>query len=310
MSRTLPLFQYPTTTVWIDDDQLFLQAINSTFAKECKLQKMFDNAREGLVFLMNYKPPLSHSLFLQGEKNHEGYDLLEHAPVDFNVTDIVKLRNCPDCADEISLLICDYTMPDMCGVKLCRELENLPMKKILLTGAATDKEVIKAFNEGVIDKFIRKDDMELPNVLKTFEKKLKRQYFCERSHALLMHLEVDYQIPLSDSVFSSFFDNWCENNQIKEFYLIDKNGSFLTIDKENKERYFIVHTDRSLDFFTKMNTDNVEMKSLVVKVTARELVPFFGIGKEAWQFESNELEKYFYAVNTFSGREKYYWCVI
>jgi hypothetical protein len=59
-----------------------------------------------------------------------------------------------------------------------------------------------------------------------------------------------------------------------------------------------------------MNVDNIEMKSLVDKVTMRELIPFFGVGKEAWQFKSNEWNQHFYVPNVFSGREKYYWYIL
>jgi hypothetical protein len=52
------------------------------------------------------------------------------------------------------------------------------------------------------------------------------------------------------------------------------------------------------------------MKSLVDKVATRSMVPFFGLGKEAWQFEPNEWNALFYAPQVFLGREKYYWFVL
>jgi len=69
-------------------------------------------------------------------------------------------------------------MPNMTGLDLCYKLQDFPFKKILLTGEMQHEEAVKAFNAGLIDRFIRKYDPDLFSVLKTHIKILERQYFC------------------------------------------------------------------------------------------------------------------------------------
>lgn len=309
MVKFLPLFQYPTTIVWVDDDKLFLQTAKLTF-KDNNTQRMFSSPTDCTDFFKTYQSPLSHIAFLQGEHNDESYGLLEHAPVDFDVTSIVKLRDYPERLTEISLLICDYNMPKMNGLELCGQLRKFPFKKILLTGEAENKDAVRAFNDGMIDRFIRKDSLDLPEELQSYTKTLIRQYFCEQTNVLLSHLEVDYSLPLSDPVFVSFFDAWCEKNKIVEFYLIDKQGSFLVVNEQKETRYFVVHTDRSLDRGVQLYSDNPQGTSFIQSVKNRSKIPFFGYGKEAWQVDYINWGSYFYTPKVFDGRERYYWAVV
>jgi len=304
MSNILPLFQYPTTTAWIDDDELFLQTINKTFQGN---KKTFSNPSECYIFLSTHRP-FSGITFLHSEYNNESYDSLDHAPVDFDVTEVAKLYKYPARFNEISVLVCDNNMPEMTGLELFGKLQEIPVKKILLTGEMRNEEAVKAFNDGLIDRFIKKHDLNF-EILK-YIKTLERQYFCELTKPLLLHLEADHVLPLSDAAFVSFFDKWCKENKISEFYLIDKQGSFFIINEQNEKRYFVVHTERSLNDFSKFYADNDEIKTDIQHVIKRDKIPFFGYKKDAWQVRHSEWNKYFHTPNIFEGREKYYWTVL
>ena len=49
---------------------------------------------------------------------------------------------------------------------------------------------------------------------------------------------------------------------------------------------------------------------LLDAIRKRESIPFFGIGRESWEFEVHGWSKYFYACDVLEGREKYYWSFI
>lgn len=310
MNSILPLFQYPTTVVWLDDDELFLETIKLTI-KDSSKHKMFTQPQACEAYFANLKNPISKTIFLHGEHDHENYDLLEHAPVDFDVTKIANLFNHPERHDEPSILVCDYNLPQTNGLEICKKLgKQQSLKKILLTGQAENQDAVTAFNNGLIDRFLRKDSQNLLNEVKGFLKVLMRQYFCDITKPLLSHLEADAVIPLSDPAFIVFFDNWCESNKIQEFYLIDKQGSFLAIDQAGKQHYFVTHTDKSLDKLINIYADNAASKALLQEVVQRTKIPFFGYGKQAWQFETNSWQQCFYSPNVFMGREKYYWVAL
>jgi len=307
MTNLLPLFQYPTTTLWIDDDELFLQTIDKSFPGN---KKMFSNPGECCAFFSTQQP-FSRVAFLHGEYNNESYYSLEHAPVDFDVTEIARLYNYPERFKEISVVVCDHNMPEMTGLELFGKLHETPVKKILLTGEMQNEEAVRAFNDGLIDRFIKKTyDLNLFEEISKYIKALERQYFCELTKPLLLHLEAGHVLPLSDVAFVSFFDKWCEENKISEFYLIDKQGSFFVINEQNETSYFVVHTEQSLNNFSKFYANNHEINELVQYVIKRNKIPFFGYKKDAWQVSHSDWSKYFYTPNIFEGREKYYWFIV
>lgn len=306
---TLPVFYYPSTIVWADDDALFLNAAALLFDENYPM-KTFINPKDCLKFFEAYSSPLSDISFLKGCVEHEYYHTVDHSPVDFNVPALSVLESHSSKNQEVSVIILDYNMPEMSGIELFEKLRHIPAKKILLTGEANHHNAISAFNNNIIDRFIRKDSPTIATEIKEYVSSLMQQYFRERTQPLLSHLEADYLLPLSDPKFVTFFQDWCRDNFIIEYSIIDKNGSFVVIDKEGKRSYFIVHTDRSLDAFVDLHDDVSEAKDFLGMVVKREGIPFFGVGKEAWEFVVKKWEKYFFVSKVFNGREKYYWTLI
>jgi CheY-like chemotaxis protein len=304
----LPIFYYPSTIAWIDDDALFLKSTSQILLSNSF--KTFVNPHECLKFFETYTPPLSKMNFLRDCIEHEYYETVNHSPVDFNVPALHNLHNMPERSQEISVIIVDYEMPEMNGIELCQKLRSLPFKKILLTGEADHQEAVSAFNNNTIDRFISKDSPTLVADIQTHVAALTEQYFCDRTYALLSHIEADHPSPLSDPTFIDFFRHWCNTHDIKEYTLIDKNGSFLAITADNKCLYFIIHTDRSINSFIKFNDDTHDAEFLINALKQREKIPFFGVGKESWQFEIPEWPNHFYLSNNLIGREKYYWSVV
>lgn len=310
---TLPIFYHVSTVITVDDDTLFLKAIspilNSNF-----LVKTIHQPTQCIEFFKDYNSPLSQINFLRSCTEHEHFDVMNHSFVDFDVPALQSLLSNPERNEEVSVIIVDYNMPEMNGIELCSKLNKLPIKKILLTGEAGSRDAVSAFNDNIIDRFIRKDSPSLASEIQTYVSTLSQQYYREKTSSLLTHLEVDKQMPLSDPLFAEFFQQWCKANRIKEYMLIDKNGSFIVLDKNNKYFYFIVHTADSLQSFIELNDNEaeteIEVDQFIKSVTQREKIPFFGIGKECWQFEPHSWHNYFYQPNILDGRERYYWTVI
>ena len=304
---SLPLFSYPATTVWVDDDRLFLATVTQLL-KNTALTT-FDSPNKCIQFFQQYQPLLQKIDFMRGCTQADSYDMLNHMPVDLNVSALKELYSNADRKKEIAILVTDYNMPSMNGIDLCREIRMLPMRKILLTGAADYQQAVAAFNEGLIDCFIQKDSPTLVQDILFHLERLSKQYFAEQSQQLCNHLETDYSLPLSDPVFVTFFDNWCKEHDIQEYYLIDKNGNFLVINRKGEKSYFIVHTDRTLDGFIDMHHDD-ESAPFIDEVKTRKKIPFFGEGVESWELQPSQLNSCFYPPCILAGQKMYYWSVI
>jgi CheY-like chemotaxis protein len=178
---------------------------------------------------------------------------------------------------EITILIVDYKMPELNGLDLCRALKDLAIKKILLTGEGGNSEAVDAFNEKLIHHFIRKDSATLLEDIQASIEELSLYYFSEQSKPLLKHLETKYLLPVSDKIFQKHFLNWKAKNDIIEYYLIEKFGSFLCFNSKGETYYFITHTKDSLQYFLSL----CEESHIIIpeEIKNAQKIPFFGEDK-------------------------------
>jgi CheY-like chemotaxis protein len=304
--NALPLFSYPLTVTLIDDDQLFLQATTELFKNNYPLTK-FSSPKLAVDFFEKYKPLLPALKLLRGCTELENYDVSGHLPVDLDLNVSKKLLKNSLRSEEIGVVIVDYNMPGMNGIELCRKLKGLPIKKILLTGEASDQLAISAFNEGIIDCFIRKDSRSLVDDIRHHLQTLMQNYLGNNTKQLLKHLETDHSLPVSDPAFITFFREWCQAHRIKEYFIIDQNANFLLIDENNNKSFFITHTDRTLNNFTELHEDDKDASSFINSVKSREKIPFFGEGNESWDVKFPDWESCFLSPQILMGRDKYYW---
>jgi CheY-like chemotaxis protein len=307
--QALPIFYFPTTIVCIDDDSIFLDELKTILDTKYNVIT-FNNSKQALSELKNYTSPVAKVSFLQSLVEHEYYDAPNHAPINLDMNYLHKLSQLVDRTQEISMLIIDYHMPEMDGMELCVKLYDTQFKKILLTGFVDQHRAINAFNNKLIDGFITKSDINLLKSLTDSIKLLENQYFVELTATLRNNLEISHALPLSDPIFIRFFNNWIKENDIKEYYLIDKNGSFLTIDKHDKPSYFIVHTDYSLNSLIQLYQEDKQLASFMSDIGGRQKIPFFGQNVRVEEVAPTLWGNYLYSPNILEGREHYYWCSV
>lgn len=305
--RNLPLFYYPGTWIYVDDDKTLLNCMALEFVAQGNY-KLFSTPNDCLDFIKNYVAPSSQQHFLSSNRDDEKYGILQHTSIDFDLTKVAEFANLPERHNEITAMVIDYHMPVMDGFTLSKACEKLPVNKILLTGAAEEEEIISGFNQNYIQLYIQKGVKNLEEKLIVQLKKLTYAYFQKITAPLLSHLEVEHLLPLSDPIFIDFFIDYCAQKNIREYYLMDKQGSFLCIDDQGKHSYLVVHTDRSIDSWLAMYFTGKELPSeLADSIRAYEKMPFFGLGKEAWHLDPTEWKNCFYDAKRIQGRENYYW---
>jgi CheY-like chemotaxis protein len=307
----MPLFNYPSTVVWVDDSEIFIKSIQKNSQEfNPNFIKTFECPLECLKFFANYKPANLEESFLLSCKNYEESDLVDHAPTDINFEKICLAFEGDKIKEEVSVIIVDQNMPGMNGIDLCKQLSHLPIKKILLTGAITEDEVISAFNNRIIDCYIRKNSDKVIDDIKIHVKLLTEKYFSERSSALLSHLEADKKLHFSDPAFISFFAEWCKKNNIIKYFFFDKLGNMRVIDDKNKVSNFIIYNNDTLNEFIHLNNLTDEPNEFIQVISSKHKLPFFGERKNGWEIASNEWAKYLYPCSIANGRIEYYWCVV
>lgn len=309
MINKLPLFYFPPTICWVDDNQLFLDAAHQLFNEEYNCITFID-AKKAEEYLTTYKSPYSTINFAREFIESDLFNTHNHLPIDINISEIARLADMSEIQNELAILVIDNYMPYINGIDLCHKLKISTYKKILLTGQTSPRDAIDAFNEGIIDKFIEKDK-NVTDKLQNSIRDLSYLYFYEKTKNLLSHIETSRPSPLSDEVFIDFFYRWCESINCNEFYLINKQGSFLVKDKNGLSTYFIVMSEHDKNEFVNLNDDALDnVGYLLDQVTNGESIPFFGVGKECWEFNHSDWSNYFYPSKVIQGREKYYWSTI
>ena len=79
----LPLFSYPTTISWVDDDDLLLQVATDILGTDVKI-KTFNSPSSYLNFIETYVPHLETVNFLHGKTECDDYETVNHLPIDIN----------------------------------------------------------------------------------------------------------------------------------------------------------------------------------------------------------------------------------
>ena len=138
----LPVYAHPTLTVLVDDSDSFLRSLS--FQLDPMLaSKTFHDAHAALDWLRGCTPPQG------GVPLHVNFDM-QNLPADqCNVAlDLERIYRIAERRQRFttpSVVVVDYSMPQMNGLEFCAALAHLPCKKILFTGAADEKR--QALNE-------------------------------------------------------------------------------------------------------------------------------------------------------------------
>lgn len=299
--KQLPLFYFTPTIFCIDDDLSVTAALGDLISKFYEY-KSFNNTDELLQYLEKYSSLFLDNKLLRSFSESEYSDSPGTALVELNLNNISSFMRTKGIHKEIAVIIVDYLMPDFDGLSLCKTLKDYPFKKLLLTGSDDYKAGISAVNAGILDRFISKSTP--PEELLGGIEELVFLFFLEHTDSLLQFLEADHKLPLSDKLFVNYFMKLFKDNNVKEYYLADKNGSLIMLDKNNKKSILIVHTNKSLDDFLKLIEGDKDYKVIYDQVKLRQKIPY--LDNKVSFSEASILTSRLYSPKMLMGRENYY----
>lgn len=287
----IPYCYYPTTTIFVDDDERFLSLLNEVMDTP---YKSFTNPYEAIRFL------LSSAVFSSLEKScfiDEGTPDDNKAYLSVDVTPIYQQIYNPIRFDEISVLVVDYQMPSMNGVEFCKSIRDKNFKIVMLTGEATHELAVSAFNSGMIDAFVQKSTPQLYRKLSQVISSLQFKHFQDIS-GYMIHSFANGGRPLArflqNDSFAFFFKEMLKKYQISEYYLLNNLGDFLVIHSGGKIGYFMVRDELSFNEFVKFEVEPEylsepfpEAKALFESIKQKEKIPFlWGLSQKTFpEFE-------------------------
>ncbi len=244
MIKRVPCFYFPCTTVLIDDDKLLLSSLSKILAKDT-LCNTFSKPSDGIKYIkMHSKPTFITNCIISSD------DALKSiAQLSIDVYEFHKHVDVSDRHNLCNVLVIDYAMPQKNGLDVCRELMDLPIGKILLTGETDEQLAVSAFNEGIINAFIRKDHPQFEEQLISKIKKMQMTYFQQFSDVVYQALEwiTDPSECLKSLKFHRYIESIIHKNKIVEYYLFDTTGSFIFFDNVGKTSILAVRSEDSMD---------------------------------------------------------------
>ena len=161
---------YPTTTIFLDDNNDFLESLK---VLEFSDKNIFTTNTN--IAMDHINKEKSKMLIIPKITNAETQDeYIQH-----HLQNVKKRIFMPNKESEISVLVIDYDMPQIDGISFCKNLNkvNPNIYKILLTGADKDDVISEALESGCIDFFLPKSNTNTLNKLKETIKNGKEKYF-------------------------------------------------------------------------------------------------------------------------------------
>ncbi|MDF3033189.1 MAG: response regulator [Alphaproteobacteria bacterium] len=304
----IPCCFHPTRVVVIDDNSEFLHNLNQNLLKEYASYHYFKNPQKALHFLNDvYQPDPFPNRYIKTLDE----DKWEHRSLDVNIWDTYLEVYRPQRFEEISVVIVDYSMPGMSGLEICKKIKDPNIQKILLTGIADESLAIHAFNEGLIQAYVRKQDFHMSDLLNEAVEKAQWRYFNRFSEITLKAIAIadSENQAIADSKFQAFFKSLLKRYKFREAYLCEAMGSYLFLTKEGTAYGLVVRNEDEVELYAESAEMKQVKRSLVQELQDGKKMMFHHNrysslappGKEEW-------ENHLYPSRPFHGAlETYYY---
>jgi ActR/RegA family two-component response regulator len=240
----LPYGFFPTQVVCIDNDPGLVETLRLNTHQNTATFQLFDNVEIALSYLRDKEK--SNMLF-ERIWQEQGYPL-DCSSVGYLYQEIINpLRH-----ETVSCVLIGKKIQDFSGLKVCRKITDPRIKKIYLTPTLEQDTAITAFNQGLIDFYVSKDNPEAPKIIADYINQAQIKYFEELVNSPLQRLLKEWHSlsregsALEDPLFLDYFKSYLQKNKIKEYYPLDLVGSFICLDAHEKASALLTFTDLSL----------------------------------------------------------------
>ncbi|SDI12882.1 response regulator [Propionivibrio dicarboxylicus] len=307
----IPPFYFPTTVAFIDDSPSFLESIALGLDSRLAYRK-FDSPFSALVALNGATPALAIGEDLLSIYQHRGECSQAHHVIDINLDKIHRVVHNEQRFEQISVVVIDYDMPEINGLELCRGIRNPAVKKILLTGKADEQVGIQAFNEGIIDRFIKKQYPDAIARLNTAIADLQMEYLRQLQDALMHMLAVGSHVFLFDRMFAARFQEICKELNIVEHYLSCTPDGLLLLDTTGSAHLLIVQTEAMMRSHFEIADELGAPKELLQQLSSRHHIPYFWKTSGDYSPAYDDWKSCLYPAHEFTGQngDNYLYTVI
>ncbi|HAT1722151.1 TPA: response regulator [Legionella pneumophila] len=236
-------FYHPIKVIFLDDNRAFLDALDLEFGEKFNILTL-TNSDKAFQLIDNDSQDVSQSIFKL--MNDVNLDTTNDRVIGFDVSKMLNLIYDKARFEHAPLLVVDYQMPAINGIEFCKRLKERKVFKIMLTAEADKDTAIKAFNNGLIDKFILKTSENLYPEITLAVHDLTQRYFRELTKNIVNAYENSINDLFDNELYQQLFANVQTQAQSVEYYLVDNSGSVVFLDKDAKPTWLIIRHVKEL----------------------------------------------------------------
>ena len=303
-------FYFPTTVVFVDDSASFLDNLILHLNPNLAF-RLFDSAAEALVMVNMDGRVIPENGHFFAPYPFPGDLPYGHRAFDLNLDLIHREVHNEHRFEQVSVVVVDYEMPSIDGLKFCRSIQDPAVKKILLTGKADEKIAVRAFNEGIIDRFITKQDPNATTVLNEAIAEMQQAYFRYVAHMLHEVLKFDSPVFLYDILFANRFGQICKELDIVEYYLCGEPDGMLLIDTDGIAYQLIIKTDKTMLSHFEIAYAQAAPEGLLTALKSGRMMPNFWRTRGEYTAEiQDDWSQYLHPAMEFLGVEWYSYALV
>lgn len=302
-------FAFPTTVSFIDDSASFLA--NLSLQLDPKLAFRFFRTAERAINVINGEAikPLATENFLC--RYHDRTELSDaHEVIAVRIDMIRHQMLNARRFERTSVVVVDYDMPGMNGMEVCRRIANPAIKKIILTGKANEQLAVKSFNEGLIDRFIRKQDVHVVSVLNEAIDELKRAYLRQTQRTVIEALGLSEYRFLVDPAFAAKASEIFGEFGIVEHYLSTRPTGLVMLDSAGTPYLLLVHTEDALRATREIAVERGAPPAFLAELDDGHQAPYFPDSEGYYPDGCTLWQPYMHSTTVVRGQQIYSCSVI
>ncbi len=313
--KRLACCYFPTKVLFVEDGEIYLKTLladlnnapSFQFCSDPKLAfKRIETTPNTRPFLEKWVSRLIDAgVDLEQDSSEEE---TSHAYIDIKVDHISDEVSSPERFNDISVMVVDYSNPNLDALDFCRQLKHSAVKKLMLIDEDNQEIALTALSEGVIDEFIQKKS---PDFLNKFQKsicRLQQYYFKDLSRCIIQCLSANPNSCLSDPIFIDFFKVMRKEHGIVEYYLVNESGSFLLLDVDGNPSWLLVKSESDMELTADVAQGNYAPDVVQSSLKKREKLLFLLTKHDDWSVPIEEWKNYMHLATKLIGENNSYYC--
>ncbi len=302
-------FAFPTTVGFIDDSASFLA--NLSLQLDTQLAFRFFHSAKRAISIINdeaIQPLAAEDFFCRYHDRTEQSDA--HEVIAIRIDAIRRQMHNARRFERTSVVVVDYDMPGMNGLEVCRRIVNPAIKKIILTGKANEQLAVKSFNEGLIDRFIRKQDVHVVPVLNEAIDELKRAYLHQTQRTVIEALGLSEYRFLVDPAFAAKATEIFRELGIVEHYLSTRPTGLVMLDSAGTPYLLLVHTEDALRATREIAVERGAPAAFLAELDNGHRAPYFPDSEGYYPIGCTSWQPYMHSATVVRGQQVYTCSVI